>query len=58
MGEDVLLGPTRKIELSPDVTLNVVADNERELAASDKLIALHRDEMPLAQTSSSGEERG
>jgi predicted metalloprotease with PDZ domain len=32
----------RKWELSPDVTLNVAADNPRELAASEELIALHR----------------
>jgi predicted metalloprotease with PDZ domain len=32
----------RKFALSPDVTLNVVADTPRELAASDALIALHR----------------
>ena len=32
----------RKIELSPDVTLNVVADKPSELAATDDQIALHR----------------
>ncbi|TMJ12904.1 MAG: M61 family metallopeptidase [Alphaproteobacteria bacterium] len=32
----------RKWELSPDVTLNVAADNPRELAASEETIALHR----------------
>jgi predicted metalloprotease with PDZ domain len=32
----------RKIPLSPDVTLDVIADTEAELGASDELIALHR----------------
>ncbi|TFI58227.1 M61 family peptidase [Sphingomonas parva] len=32
----------RKWELSPDVTLNVVADTATELEASDELIGLHR----------------
>jgi predicted metalloprotease with PDZ domain len=32
----------RKIPLSSDVTLNVFADNPRELAASEDVIALHR----------------
>jgi predicted metalloprotease with PDZ domain len=32
----------RKIPLSPDVTLNVVADKASELAATDAQIALHR----------------
>jgi predicted metalloprotease with PDZ domain len=32
----------RRIPLSPDVTLDVAADNEAQLQASDQLIALHR----------------
>jgi predicted metalloprotease with PDZ domain len=32
----------RRIPLSPDVTLDVAADNEAELQASEPLIALHR----------------
>ena len=32
----------RKIPLSPDVTLDVIADNERELAATPEQIAIHR----------------
>jgi predicted metalloprotease with PDZ domain len=32
----------RRIPLSPDVTLDVAADNDSELQASDALIALHR----------------
>ena len=32
----------RKIELSPDVTLNVVGDTAKDISASDELIGLHR----------------
>jgi len=43
MDSPLIAGPHyRKIPLSPDVTLDVIADNERELAATPEQIAIHR----------------